>query len=80
MKTIKDLTVSVTYTVSLENVKVPDRILRQLDSIYDNGGWCSNDGSHNADGVEWLCENIEEQDACEWEYKIDFLNIYDNIS
>jgi hypothetical protein len=70
MKTIKDLTVTVTYTVSIGDVEVSDRISRQLNSIYDNGGWCSSYGSHNADGAEWLRENIEERDAYEWEYTI----------
>lgn len=38
MKTIKDLTVKVTYTVGLSNVQVSDEVYEALSNCYDKGG------------------------------------------
>lgn len=35
MKTIKDLTVKVTYKVGLGNVEVPKKVFKQLNEIVD---------------------------------------------
>lgn len=40
MKTIKDLTIKVTYRVGLGNVKVPDQVYNALSECYDRGGGC----------------------------------------
>jgi hypothetical protein len=73
MKTIKSLTVSVTYKVQLGNIEVSDEILEQLDSIYGDGWTCDGDAP-NAKGAEWLSDNINESDAFDWEYEINHLD------
>lgn len=37
MKTIKNLTVTVTYTVGLEDIEVPEEVYDDLIENYDNG-------------------------------------------
>lgn len=67
MKTIKDLTVTVTYTVGLGNVEVPDNVFEQLES---NQEIDINDDSLS-DAMEWLSQHIKEEDAMDWRYEID---------
>ena len=38
MKTIKNLTVTVTYTVGLEDIEVPEEVYDDLIENYDSGG------------------------------------------
>ena len=37
MKTIKDLTVKVTYSVGLSDVEVPEEVAKQLEQMADYG-------------------------------------------
>jgi len=62
MKTIKDLTVKVTYTVSLCDVEVNDDVYEQLISLYDK--------QEKICECDWLADNIYESDAFHWEYRI----------
>lgn len=39
MKTIKNLTVTVTYTVGLEDIEVPEEVYDDLIENYDSGAW-----------------------------------------
>jgi hypothetical protein len=70
MKTIKDLTVKVTYTVSLGGVNVSDEISEQLESIQGNGSVSLHDSLGNTKALEWIFDNIHEEDAYDWECKI----------
>lgn len=73
MKTIKDLTIKVTYRVGLGNVEVSDEVYDALSQCYYNGGYVTPDGMTNEESIaaEWLNDNIRESDAMEWEYEID---------
>jgi hypothetical protein len=73
MKTIKNLTVTVTYRVGLGDVEVSDEMLKKLEAMQDSGRWNCNDHSNHADAAEWLSDNINEADAFDWEYEIDEL-------
>jgi hypothetical protein len=75
MKTIKDITVEVTYKVSLGDIEVSDEVSEQLDTIYEEGGACDSNTVHFAvpkiaDAFEWLADNIREADASDWAYEI----------
>lgn len=77
MKTIKDLTIQVTYTVGLGNVEVPDEVYNALSQCYDDGGnvpmsdICTINGEPElACASEWISDNIRESDAMDWEYEI----------
>lgn len=73
MKTIKDLTVKVTYTVGLGNVQVSDEVYEALAHCYDDGGEVTLDGFDDEANVasEWLSDNIREADAMDWEYEVE---------
>ena len=71
MKVIKDLAVTVTYTVELGEVEVPDKVFEQLNkmAIYRiSVGIGDSEGYEKA--FEWLMNNIREDDAMEWEYEV----------
>lgn len=78
MKTIKDLTVKVTYTVGLSNVQVSDEVYEALSNCYDKGGEvpmpdeCTINGHPElVEASEWLSDNTREADAMDWEYEIE---------
>lgn len=78
MKTIKDLTIKVTYRVGLGDVKVPDQVYNALSECYDRGGdvpmpdECSITGQPElAEAAEWLTDNIRQNDAMDWEFEIE---------
>ena len=73
MKTIKDLTVRVKYTVGLGDVEVSDEVYEALQNLADRG-------EMNCDFVydkqvgtafEWLSDHIHEDDAIDWNYEVD---------
>nr|DAT70085.1 MAG TPA: hypothetical protein [Caudoviricetes sp.] len=72
MRTIKDLTVKVTYSVGLSDVKVPEEVAKQLEQIADYG-FSIYDSEINKfpEAFEWCSENISEDDALYWEYEVD---------
>ena len=70
MKTIKDLDVKVTYRVGLGNVKVPDKVFKQLTEIADKGIELDGTGMDYPEANEWLRDNIKERDCCDLEYEI----------
>lgn len=75
MKTMKDLTVTVTYTVGLCDVEVPNHVYDALIKCYDRGGRVHPDDSGEDEQIalEWLGNNMQESDAMSWEYEIDDL-------
>ena len=72
MKVIKDLNVTVTYTVGLGGVEVPDKVFEQLDKM---AKYEITIGLDNTDEYEeafgWLIDNIREDDAMDWEYEVE---------
>lgn len=70
MKAIKNLTVTVTYTVGLEDIEVPEEVYDDLIENYDNGVW---EVPEDSIAAEWLANNIVEKDAMNWSYEIDDL-------
>jgi hypothetical protein len=63
MKTIKELTVQVTYRVKIGGLSVSDKIYKQLNEIVDNGGETDGDDYKHGEAVEWLNSNIKERDC-----------------
>lgn len=76
MKTIKDLTVTVTYRVKLDNVEVSDEVYDALSQCYDDGGDVSPMGMTDEEAIaaEWLNDNILASDAMDWEFEIEDFN------
>lgn len=78
MKTIKDLTIKMTYRVGLGNIEVSDEVYNALADCYDRGGdvpmpdGCSITGHPElAEAAEWLIDNIQQIDAMDWEFEIE---------
>ena len=71
MKVIKDLAVTVTYTVELGGVEVPDKVFEQLDNMTKYGISVGIEDSEKYEkAFEWLMNNIREDDAMDWEYEV----------
>jgi len=67
MKTIKDLRVTVKYTVGYGNIEVPDDVYEQL---MNNSEFPTSDTRYD-EAQDWLADHIREEDAMDWEYEID---------
>lgn len=70
---IKDLYVKVTYYVGLSDVEVSDELYESLQHMADCGeiSCDSADSDDQIDtAIEWLRDNILEDDACNWEYEV----------
>lgn len=67
MKTIKNLTVTVTYIVGLGNVEVSEEVYNDLTEHYENNVW---EVPEDSIAAEWLADNIKEKDAMNWSYEI----------
>lgn len=67
MKTIKSLTVKVTYHVQLSDIKVPENIYNELNENEE----ISSSDIKPLDAMDWLSSHIKEDEAMEWTYEID---------
>jgi hypothetical protein len=74
MKTIKDLSVNVTYRVGLGDLEVSEKVFEQLNEIADNGVSIDGTGMDYPEANEWLKDNIKERDCCDLEYEIEELS------
>jgi len=66
MKRINNLTVKVTYTVSLSDIDVSDEVLKSMNAIFDDGGEVDVDSAYHYAASDWLSGKINERDAYEW--------------
>lgn len=73
MKTIKDLTVRVKYTVGLGDVEVSDEVYEALQNLADRGEMNCDfvDDKQVETAFEWLSDHIHEDDAIDWNYEVD---------
>lgn len=80
MKTIKDLCVTVKYTVQLSDIEVRDEVAESLfvcSEQYDFNGLTADVDREIAKGIEWLNDHVREHDACDIYYDIDDILIED---
>ena len=68
-KIIKSISVEVTYSVGLGNIKVDDGVYEELMNAADECSKVDEDKYPNA--FEWLRSEIEERDCCYWECEIE---------
>lgn len=74
MKKIKNLTVTVTYTVGLRDIEVDEQDFDALLALSERGCMdCSlvDSDKQVATAFEWLSDNIKERHAFDWCYEID---------
>ena len=66
MKTIKNLSVTVTYNVQYHNVEVTDEVFEQL----VNNSEINSDDIECSEAIDWLSDNINEFESLEFSYDI----------
>lgn len=78
---IKELKVKFTYYLGLRDVEVSDELYEALQHMAEYGsidcGLVTLDKQIDA-AMEWLGNNIPEDDACNWEYEITDMEEYEN--
>lgn len=67
MKIIKNLNVTVKYSVKLTDVEVPDDVYEQFLDCSD----FSDNSFDNDEAFDWLRDNIKEEDSFSLEYEVD---------
>lgn len=79
MKKIKNITVSVKYTVQLAEVEVTDEECKALEAVYDGGGQIYEDDIFEHENSEVsndvLKRIINETDCVEHMYEIEYLKL-----
>lgn len=79
MKTIKNITVKVTYIASYSNVEATDEEFEAICNSYDEDFMLGSGAEYDNDDAcrtsEWISDNIRDSDAMEWEYEIENLSV-----
>lgn len=74
MKNIKNLEVTITYSVGLEDLNMPENVYNELEKAYDNSTLLDNCTTivlnKYPNAIDWLSENIQEKDCFNWECEI----------
>ena len=65
MKTIKNLTVKVTYTATLSNVEVSEKEYEALKNLAEYGS------GNPFEAFKWLKDHIQENDDFDLKYEVD---------
>ena len=70
MGKLKNISVTVTYSVQLGDVDVDSTAYKQLKKVIDLGGEIEGGDHVMPAASEWLADNIREEDAMDWNYEI----------
>jgi len=72
MATVKDLTVRISYRVTLCDVEMPNDVYDQIHEANENGNDIHLGGvSEYPEALQWLMDNIREGDCIDWEAEIE---------
>ena len=73
MKTIKNLTVKVTYTATLSNVEVSEKEYEALKNLaeYESDNPFEDFDDQPGDAFKWLKDHIQENDDFDLKYEVD---------
>lgn len=74
MKTLKSIDVTVTYSVCLKDIQVPDEVYNDIIALYQMDVFrISPDTMDDMEGevYDWLRDNIQERDWCSISYEIE---------
>ena len=69
-KTIKYLSVKVTYEVGLGNIDIPKKAFKQIVKAYEKGDGIEMQYGKYPDAEIWISDNIKERDCMEWKAEI----------
>lgn len=74
MKKLKNIQLTVTYTVSLGNVEVSEEVFKQLNTAFELGDEIDADNPIYSKAEDWINSNVKESDCMDWRVEIDDLN------
>lgn len=74
MKKIENIQVTVTYSVELNDIEVPDEVYEGLVNGWTFDSEAMNMTKEESAAMDWIEANIEETDATEWRYEVDDIN------
>ncbi len=63
---VDELEISVTYTVNLSEVEIPEDIYQELLESYEEGEFINEDISSHSKTADWVKANILMEDRYEW--------------
>ena len=67
---ISDLTIKITYEVALSDLEVPKEVYDQLVLANEHNNDISYNSEWAKDAYNWICNNIEESDAYNWNAEV----------
>ena len=70
MKTVKNLSVTVTYKVGIGNVEMPDNVYEQLLKAAKNNDEIDGVGNTYREASDWLSNHVKEGDCFDWKTEI----------
>ncbi|MES2379725.1 MAG: hypothetical protein V4538_01700 [Bacteroidota bacterium] len=71
MKNVKRLSVTVTYSVGLSDLQMPEKVLKELTEAANNGDTIEHGMLKYSEASEWINNNIKERDCFEHNTAID---------
>lgn len=77
MNEIKKISVTVTYSVGLGNIKAPQNVINELMKAYDNDDVldaCDTKTIQNySNAIDWLSDNIKERDC--YDHSVELIDL-----
>ena len=68
---VEKISVTVSYKVELSDLEMPDDVFEELVLASEKGIALDIHNLEYPKAANWICDNIEERDAYEWEVEID---------
>lgn len=68
---VKSVTVTVTYQVELSELEMDEEVYNQILEANEKGISLDIHNTEYPKASDWLCDNIEERDAYEWQIEVD---------
>lgn len=67
---IKNISVTVTYSVALGNVNMPKDVYQEMSEAFANGDEIANHPQKYSKASQWCIDHMRERDCFEWKYEI----------
>ena len=71
MRTVKRLSIEVTYTVEFAEIDIPDNVYEQLLQAVKNDDKIDPSMLNYPEASNWVADNIRERDCMEWSAEIE---------
>lgn len=78
MKKIKEIRLTITYSVSLLEAEVSEEVFKELNTAFELGDEIEPDHFIYSNAVDWMHSNVKESDCLKWKAEIDDLHFPNN--